>query len=101
MLAADRMFASRTRCDFAKFFALDGSLKTTAELVLLFILSRTYNFNDLSCENTRRVRVSSSSSSSAPCPTADPWRTELVRGRSQELGFGGLGGSRCFFFQGS
>lgn len=93
------MFTSRTHSDFEKFFSLDVSLKTTTKLVLLFILSCTYNFNDLSCENTKSVRVSSSS---APCPTADPWRTELVRGRSQELGFGGGGGgSRCFFFQGS
>lgn len=71
---------------FQKFFALDVSPKTTAELLLLFIPSCTYNFNDLSCENTKSVRVLSSSS--APCPTADPWRTELVREKSQELGLG-------------
>lgn len=93
VLSAARMFTSRTRCGFA----LDVSLKTTTKLVLLFILSCTYNFNDFSCENTKSVRVSSSSS--APCPTADPWRTELVRGRSQELGFGeGGAGIQMLFF---
>lgn len=65
VLSAAWLFTSRTRCDFA----LDVSLKTTTKLVLLFILSCTYNFNDFSCENTKSVRVSSSS---APCPTADP-----------------------------
>lgn len=38
---------------FQKFFALDVSPQTTAELLLLFIPSCTYNFNDLSCENTK------------------------------------------------
>lgn len=43
-----------------------------------------------SAVKTKRVRISSSS---APCPTAGPWRPVLARGgRSQELG---LEGSRC------
>lgn len=45
-----------------------------------------------SAVKTKRVRISSSSSSSVPCPAAGPWRPALARGRSQESG---LGGSRC------
>lgn len=47
------VFLLQPECSLPKFFALDVSLKTTAELVLLFIPSCTYNFNDLSCENTK------------------------------------------------
>lgn len=69
----------------------EGHESVLRQISLLFIQSCTYNFNDLSCKNTKSKRVSSSS---APCPTADPWRPELVRGRSQESG---SGGSRCSF----
>lgn len=60
-------------------------------VALLFVVSCTYDFNDLSCEN----RVDSSPP--PPCPTARPWGPLLARGGGVCSGFGGR--PRCLVWR--